>query len=98
PDLDAGDVDDRARLVPFPGYQLVRLENMHRTLDAGQRVEHLGVELALVADRADQRPLVAARDMDVESGGADPGFDRGDFGVAGFGLHDDDHCWLLEKN
>jgi hypothetical protein len=30
---------------------------MHRAFDTGQRVEHLRVELALVADRADQRAL-----------------------------------------
>ena len=90
-DLYAGDVDDRAGLVPFARDQLVRLEDVHRALDAGQRIEHLGFELALVADRADQRPLGAARHMDLEPGGTNPGLDRGDLGVAGFGLHDDDH-------
>ena len=38
-----------------------------------------GIELALVADRADQRALGAARDVDVEAVRADLRFDGGDF-------------------
>jgi hypothetical protein len=39
---------------------------VHRFLDALHRLEHLGIELALVADRADQRALGSAGDVDVE--------------------------------
>ena len=38
----------------------------YRFLDSFHRLEHLGVELALVADRADQRALGAARNVDLE--------------------------------
>src|SRR5439155_24450797 len=54
-------------------------------------------ELALVADRADQRTLGAARDVDFEARGANSCFDGGDLGIAGFGFHHDDHVWLLVK-
>ena len=62
-DRNAGHVDDGVRLVPFAGDHLVLLDDVHRLLDAGHRVEHFRLERALVADRADQRPLGSARDV-----------------------------------
>jgi hypothetical protein len=89
------DVDDSVRLVPFARDELVRLDDVHRAFDSGQRVEHLRIKLALVADRADERALGPARNVDFQAGGTDSGFDRGDLGIAGVGFHHDDHLSLL---
>ena len=59
-DRGAVHIDDRARLMPFPCDELVGLQDVHRALDTGQRIEHLRVELALVTHRADQRALGSA--------------------------------------
>ena len=66
-DRDAAHAHDRARLVPFARDELVGLHDVQRALHAGQRLEHRRRELALVADRADQRALGAARNVDAEA-------------------------------
>ena len=87
----AAHADHGAGPVPFPRDQFVWLDDVHRALDAGQRVEHLRVEFALVADGADQRALGAAGNVDAQARGAYPCLDCRDFRVAGIRLHDDDH-------
>src|SRR5207237_2978525 len=78
------------------------LQNVHRLFDARERVEHFRIELALVADRANQRALRSARDVHIQAGSPYPGFDGGDLGIAGIGFHHDNHLSLLrsaaEKN
>src|SRR6185312_1270968 len=93
-DARTANVDDRARFVPFARNELVGLQDVQRPLDARQRIEHLGIELALVANRADQRALGAARNVDVEPVRPNLRLDGGDFGLARVGLHDDDHLSL----
>ena len=94
-DAHAADVHDAARLVPLARDQLVRLQDVQRALHARERVEHLRIELAFVADGADERALGAARHVHVEAVRADPRFDGGDLGFAGIGLHHDDHGSFL---
>ena len=50
-----------------------------------------GSSAALVADRADQRALDAARHVHVEARGPDALLDRLDRFPRGVGFHDDDH-------
>jgi hypothetical protein len=86
-DRDPARVDHRVRLVPLARNELVRLHDVHRFLDARHRVEHLRIELALVADRADQRALGPARDMHVETVRADLRLDSRNRAVARVLLH-----------
>src|SRR5215471_3830143 len=90
-DRNARDVDHRVLPVPFAGHDLVLLDDVHRFLDAGHRIEHFRIEDAFVTDGADERSLRAAGNVHRQSVRADLCFDRFDLLAARLGLHDYDH-------
>src|SRR5208283_1506707 len=97
-DRHATDVDDRVRTVPFAGNDLVLLDDVHRFLDARHGVEHLWIELALIAHRADKRAFGSARDVNLKAVGPYFRLDGLDGRLVGVWLHDDDHGRTSQKD
>ena len=93
--LDPLDIDDGVIRMPLAGDNLVWLENMQGLLDTGKRIEHLRVELALVANRSKDGSFRAARRVHLQARVTDLSGDGFDLSIARVTPHHNNHGWLL---
>src|SRR5262249_50760010 len=77
-DPQLADGDDGVVLLELPAGELERLEDAEHLLNPGDRLERLGLGLALVADDPDDRTVFATADVRAEPGLLDPLNDMGD--------------------
>ena len=88
------DADDRRLGGELARGTLVRLEHRHDQLDARQRAERDLEQPCFVADAADDRALLAAREVRVQPRALDALADVIELGVGDVGTRDDDHAGM----
>src|SRR5262249_1742528 len=87
----AADVHDRSGHGELARRQLVGFEHGRDRLDAGDGQERNALEQRLVANAADDRALLAAREVGAHTDGLDALANVVDLGVGDVGAGDDDH-------
>ena len=87
----AADLHDGAIGRELARRQLVRFQDRRDRLHAGERAKRNLLEQRLVADAADDRAVLAAREVRAHAGRLDALANVVDLGVGDFGAGDDDH-------
>ena len=90
-DLEPSDVDDGVVTPELPARELEGLGDGDDLLDAAEVREGVPVGVGVAADDADDRPLLAPRQLGLEPDLLDALDDRVDLGFGRLVRHDDDH-------